>query len=51
MLVRAVTDTAACRKELDDMVGGSFLDWLKARHNDDLFEQAIADRVKEWFGV
>jgi hypothetical protein len=51
MLVRAVTDTAACRKELDETVGGSFLDWLKARHNDDLFEQAIADRVKDWFGV
>jgi len=24
---------------------------LGARHNDDLFENAIADRVTEWFGL
>lgn len=51
MLVRAVTDTAACREQMDAAAGGAFLDWLKARHNDDLFEQAIVDRVREWFGA
>jgi hypothetical protein len=50
MLVRAVTDTATCRKEMDEAAGGAFVEWLKARHNDDLFEQAIADRVREWSG-
>jgi hypothetical protein len=51
MLYRAVTDTATCRQELDDAVGGSFAQWLRARHDDDLFEKAIADRVTEWFGA
>ncbi len=51
MLVRAVTDTAACRAEMDAAAGGSFIEWLKARHNDDVFEQAIVERVREWFGA
>src|SRR5665648_863010 len=51
MLYRAVTDTAACRQQLDDAVEGSFAQWLRARHDDDLFEKAIADRVTEWFGA
>lgn len=51
MLYRAVTDTAACRAEVDAVAGGSFVDWLRARHSDDLFEHAIAERVKEWFGA
>jgi hypothetical protein len=51
MLHRAVTDTAACRKELDAAAGGSFVEWLRARHSDDLFEDAIAERVREWFGA
>ncbi len=50
LLYRAVTDTAACRRELDVAAGGSFADWLRGRHDDDLFEKAIADRVREWFG-
>ena len=51
MLYRAVTDTVACRRELDLASGGDFAQWLGARHNDDLFEKAIADRVTEWFGL
>ena len=51
MLYRAVTDTATCRQELDTAVDGSFAQWLRARHDDDLFEKAIADRVTEWFGA
>ena len=50
MLYRAVTDTAACRAEVDRTAGGSFATWLAARHDDDQFEAAIAHRVQEWFG-
>jgi hypothetical protein len=50
MLYRAVTDTAACRRELDEAADGDFAVWLRARHDDDQFEKAIADRVAEWFG-
>ncbi|WP_024285763.1 glycosyltransferase [Cellulomonas sp. KRMCY2] len=50
MLYRAVTDTAACRRELDAAAGGSFAEWLRTRHDDDLFEKAIADQVSAWFG-
>ncbi|HEX6888555.1 MAG TPA: hypothetical protein VF143_10665 [Candidatus Nanopelagicales bacterium] len=50
MLYRAVTDTAACRAEIDAAAGGDFGRWLADRHDDDQFERAIAHRVKEWFG-
>ncbi|MGV8978523.1 MAG: glycosyltransferase family 1 protein [Cellulomonas sp.] len=50
MLYRAVTDTAACRRELDLAAGGDFAQWLRARHDDDQFEKAMADQVVEWFG-
>ena len=50
MLFRAVTETEACRAELDAAANGSFAQWLRDRHNDDNFEQAIADTVREWFG-
>jgi len=51
MLYRAVTETAACRAEVDAAAGGSFAQWLRARHDDYFFEKAIADRVTEWFGA
>jgi len=51
MLVRAVTDTAACRAEMDAAAGGSFVEWLKARHDDDEVEGAIVARVREWWGA
>lgn len=50
MLYRAVTETAICRKELDEAAGGDFVEWLRARHDDDRFEKAIADQVEAWFG-
>lgn len=49
MLFRAVTETAICRKELDQAAGGDFVEWLRARHDDDRFEKAIADQVAAWF--
>ena len=48
-LFRAVTDTAACRAELDVAAGGSFAEWLRARHDDDRFDEAIVARVGQWF--
>jgi hypothetical protein len=50
MLLRAVTDTAACRAELDAAAGGSLRDWLSQHHNDDAFETSIAEHVRRWFG-
>jgi len=50
MLVRAVTETAACRAELDAAADGDFALWLRTRHDDDHFETAIANIVQEWFG-
>lgn len=51
MLFRAVTRTAECRAELDaSCANGDFVEWLRARHDDDKFEKAIAQRVHEWFG-
>ena len=51
LLYRAVTDTAACRAELDRIGGGNFAQWLGDRHDDDQFDRAIVDRVQEWFGA
>ncbi|MDR1294362.1 MAG: hypothetical protein LBK59_05315, partial [Bifidobacteriaceae bacterium] len=51
MLIRAVTDTAECRAELDRAAGGSFAHWLRDHHSDDAFETAIVDCVQRWFGT
>jgi hypothetical protein len=50
MLMRAVTETAACRAEMDQAAGGSLVEWLKAHHNDDVFETSIVEHVERWFG-
>jgi len=50
MLERALTDTAAVRRELDDAADGSFQEWLRARHDDDAFDHAIVEHVHRWFG-
>ncbi|MDR1214942.1 MAG: glycosyltransferase family 1 protein [Propionibacteriaceae bacterium] len=50
MLLRAVTDPAACRREMDESVQGSFDEWLRDHHNDDAFESAVAEHVRRWFG-
>jgi hypothetical protein len=51
MLLRAVTDPAACRREADASAGGSFTQWLRARHDDDRFDAAIVQQVGRWFGA
>jgi hypothetical protein len=50
LLTRAVTETAACRRELDAAAGGDFQDWLRARHDDDAFDHAVVEHVQRWFG-
>ena len=50
LLYRAVTDTAACRAELDDCAGGSFTQWLHDHHDDSNFESTMAEQVQRWFG-
>jgi hypothetical protein len=50
MLLRAVTDTEAARRELDAAAGGSFAHWLRDHHSDDAFESAISENVQRWFG-
>lgn len=51
LLLDALRDPEACRRELDACVGGSFTAWIAARHNDDDFEHAFTTRVTEWFGA
>lgn len=50
MLLRAVTDAEACRKEINACAGGSMLDWLGERHSDAVFDKAVVKYVNEWFG-
>jgi len=50
MVYRAVTDTEACRRQMEACVEGSFIHWLRDHHDDSNFEAAIADHVKRWFG-
>lgn len=49
-LLRAISDPAGCRAELDALVGGRFTDWLRTKHDDDDFERALAANVRGWFG-
>ena len=51
MLFRAVTDTDACRRQVDAAAGGSFAEWLRARHSDDQFDAAIVAQVERLFGA
>lgn len=50
MLLRAVTEPDACRREADVAAGGSFAQWLRDRHSDDRFDAAIVEQVERWFG-
>ncbi len=49
LLERALTATAGCRRELDDLVAGSFAEWIRRRHSDDAFDREIKRRLEEWF--
>ncbi|VEG30094.1 glycosyltransferase family 1 protein [Actinomyces howellii] len=50
MLVRALREPEACRRELDACADGSFCEWIAAHHSDDAFDKAVSRRVREWFG-
>lgn len=49
LLLRAVTNPAECRAELDTVAGGDFASWLRAHHDDTHFEQRFAAAVRRWF--
>lgn len=52
LLLRAVTESDACCRQLDGLVeGGSFAEWVRTAHNDDDFEQGFLTEVKGWFGA
>ena len=51
MLRRAVTNPDACRAELDQLVGGSFTDWVRENHARRNFEDIFSTAVREWFGA
>lgn len=50
MLVRAVTQTEDCRRQIEGCVDGSFIHWLRDHHDDSNFEAAIEDHLRRWFG-
>lgn len=50
MLRRAVTEPEACRADLDECVGGSFVEWIGRTHDDHDFEDALRSHVEQWFG-
>lgn len=50
MLTQAVTDPDRCRAEVDALVVGTFIEWIREKHSDDDFERALASRVRQWFG-
>ncbi|MDR1798652.1 MAG: hypothetical protein LBR19_02000 [Bifidobacteriaceae bacterium] len=51
LLYRAVTETDACRAEMDQSAGGSLSQWLREHHDDDAFESSIVEHVNKWFGT
>ena len=49
MLRRAVTDTVACRAELDAAADGNLREWIRTHHNDDEFDDVVVSTVHSWF--
>lgn len=50
MLTAALTDPDACRAELDELVRGSFTEWVNRHHSDDTFDREVIEFVNEQFG-
>ena len=50
LLYRAVTEPEACMRELDQLVDGSFVEWIQDNHSDDTFDQELQDSIRTWFG-
>ena len=45
-------DPEAARRALDECTGGgSFVDWIQARHDDDAVERELSEHVHTWFGA
>ncbi|MCL2848538.1 MAG: glycosyltransferase family 1 protein [Micrococcales bacterium] len=50
LLLRAVREPAACRSELDTLVGGQFTAWIADKHDDHSFEEVLTRQIADWFG-
>lgn len=50
MLVEAVTDPAACRAQLDTLVGKPFTEWVREHHDRRDFEEVFRKTLDSWFG-
>ena len=49
MLTRAVREPGACRAALDDIVDGSFTEWVNEHHSDDTFDREVVEFVRSQF--
>lgn len=50
MLYQAVTDPEGCRRQVA-ATAGDIEEWIRIRHSDDRFEEAITSYAAEWFGA
>lgn len=50
LLVRVVTEPETCRTELDALVGGSFVEWVREHHDRRDFEEVFTKTLEHWFG-
>lgn len=51
MLYNVVTDPAAARKRLDDLVDEPFPQWISEHHSDDAFDREVQAAVRTWFAT
>lgn len=50
MLVKAVTEPESCRAQLDALVGGPFVEWVRSHHNRRDFVEVFQKTMTTWFG-
>ncbi len=49
LLKRALTDPEGCTAELNALAEGDFTTWIARRHDDTSFEDALTERLNDWF--
>ncbi|HML51010.1 MAG TPA: glycosyltransferase family 1 protein [Propionicimonas sp.] len=49
LLQRALTEPESCTAELNALCDGDFTAWIARRHDDTSFEDALNERLEEWF--
>lgn len=45
-----MTDTQACRDQMEGCVEGGLTEWIGQHHSDDAFDSALVEHVTKWFG-